>query len=152
INRRRFDRLQLGERFAVQIAEKPLLSKRAFQAVLDDRECVRHVREPPSSLAPYSTRPQSQPVCDRRNTVATAGSRASRGTSRRQGNHKRETTCVVGGHMANRGKKWTLLSGAAAAVGAAALYFLDRERRQKEIATRKEVVYASLANRNRYRL
>src|SRR5262249_1793224 len=30
--------------------------------------------------------------------------------------------------MANRGKKWTLLSGAAAAVGAAALYFLDRER------------------------
>ena len=54
--------------------------------------------------------------------------------------------------MANRGKKWTLLSGAAAAVGAAALYFLDRERRQKEIATRKEVVYASLANRNRYRL
>jgi uncharacterized membrane protein len=30
--------------------------------------------------------------------------------------------------MANRGKKWMLFSGAAAAVGAAALYFLDRKR------------------------
>src|SRR5215468_10074000 len=30
--------------------------------------------------------------------------------------------------MANPGKKWMLLSGAAAAVGGAAFYFLDRER------------------------
>src|SRR5262249_30417542 len=111
---------------------EPLFAKRASQAIFNDVERHGH-KYPFSYYSPYysTTAPSHADV-----TYVTSGDQGCtplfakcdphHGSDSMAGEKLALAGEVI---MANQGKKWILLGGAAAtAAGAAALYFLDRER------------------------